>query len=265
MSELDLRKDWLITRIKGLGAGDKHVLWSAKDMSRLQDHADTVPLSVLRSAAASMRKEASRSAPLLALRAMSPDDMNFRFVVTTNSLDRSGDIVEQGGIDWGEYLTNPVVQFAHASDELPIATSSTPYRVGNGTQAIAKFPPTGVAPSADQCAAAVRAGLLRGASIGFIPLEWTLAKERDRPFGLNFKRIKVIEYSLCAIPCNPDCLLQGPVDAKSVDGYAVAARQAEAKNLISLVGKSAQASRPASMTREQRLAEARRLINAVRR
>ena len=77
--------------------------------------------------------------------------------------------------------------------------------------AIAKFPRPGVSADSDRVAAAIRGGLVRGASIGFVPLRWSFTKDPARPMGISFHSIKMIEFSVCSIPCNPDCLLIGAV------------------------------------------------------
>ena len=126
--------------------------------------------------------------------------------------------------------------------------------------AIAKFPKPGVSANSDQIAAAVRARLQRGASIGFIPLQWSFSKDPARPLGVDFHAIKLLEWSICALPCNPDCILIGsvsgattssPSDAKMAD-LRREARAFSAK--VRARGESI--SDPVSTTREQRLAEA---------
>jgi hypothetical protein len=110
----------------------------------------------------------------------------------------------------------------------------------------------------------VAAGVLRGCSVGFVPGRFEFSKDQSRPMGINFlSGHRLIEASICAVPANPGCLVIGPTSAKSIDGYVVAARQHEARSLTSLVSKSERASRPASTTREQRLAEVRRLRRLI--
>jgi HK97 family phage prohead protease len=256
-----LRKDIFESRIKFM-PGFNRVHWSAKDLSRIQEHIYSQPLSVLRSASAPIRHEpASRSAPVP--RAMPSDALNFLFKISSNDGDRAGDTVDPNGVDCIEFNQNPCVLDSHDSGELPIATATPPYVSGNALFSIAKFPPVGVAPSADQCAAAIRAGLVKGCSIGFIPKKWAFSKDSNRPFGIDYQQVQLLEYSVCAIPCNPAALLVGSVSSKALDEHMAALRQHEARSLTSLVGKSERPSRAAT-TREERIAEARRLINEFR-
>jgi hypothetical protein len=268
MTTLDiLRKDALATRLKGIAGGNR-ILWSTKDASTIHDYIMDQPESFFRKASAAPARQdtATRSASTAATRDIQPSDLNFLFQVSNNSVDRAGDTIDPAGIDCAEFTKNPVVLNAHDSSQLPIATSSVPWVSGSSLMAVAKFPPPGFSPASDQVAAAIRAGLVRGCSIGFVPIKWSFAK--DRPLGINFTSVKMLEYSCCSIPCNPGCLLIGPVAAKSIDQHVAAARQAEARALTSQArSASKQTSRSAPPSREQRLAEARefqRRANAVR-
>ena len=95
---------------------------------------------------------------------------------------------------------------------MPIAVSTSPAVAGNSLTAVAKFPAPGVSDCSDEVAAALTAGLVRGASVGFIPVRWTFTKDPARPFGVDFQEIRLLEWSICAVPCNPDCLMIGAVD-----------------------------------------------------
>jgi phage head maturation protease len=257
MSSLDiLRKDALDTRIKGIAGGNR-ILWSAKDVSTIRDFVMAQDESFFRKASAAPARQdtATRSTSTAATRDIQPSDLNFLFEVSNNSVDRVGDTIDPNGIDCTEFNKNPVVLNSHDSSELPIASSSMPWVSGSSLMAVARFPQPGVSPASDQVAAAIRAGLVKGCSIGFVPVKWSFAK--DRPLGINFSSVKMLEYSCCSIPCNPGCLLVGAVSAKSVDQHVAAARQAEARALTSQArSTSKQTSRSAPLSREQRLDEA---------
>jgi phage head maturation protease len=264
MSSLDiLRKDALDTRLKGIAGGNR-IAWSAKDVSLIRDYVLSQPESFFRKAAAPARQEvATRSGNSASARDIQPSDLNFLFEISNSQVDRAGDSIDPKGIDCTEFNRNPVVLNAHDSSVLPIATSSVPWVSGQSLMAVAKFPQPGVSAASDAVAAAIRAGLVKGASIGFVPVRWSFAK--DRPMGINFTSVKLLEYSCCSIPCNSGCLLVGPVSAKSIDQHVAAARQAEALDLVSQARLASK--QTSSSTREQRLEEARqfrRRANAVR-
>ena len=259
MSSLDiLRRDALDTRLKGIAGGNR-ILWSAKDVSLIRDYVMEQPECFFRKASAPARQDpATRSASTAVVRDIQASDLNFLFEVSNNSVDRAGDSIDPNGIDTAEVARNPVVLNGHDSSVLPIASSSVPWVSGSSLMAVAKFPQPGVSPASDQVAAAIRAGLVKGASIGFIPVKWSFSKDPRRPMGINFASVRMLEYSCCSIPCNPGCLLIGPVSAKSIDQHVGAARQAQARALtLQARSASKQTSRSAPLSREQRLAEAR--------
>jgi hypothetical protein len=264
MNSLDFRKDALNTRIKGVPGG-KHIAWSTKDIQILTDHYMTVPEKVLRAAAATSRKDVAMRTASIVTRDIQAGDLNFLWVISRKVVDLVGDVVDNVNSAMFN-KNNPVLGF-HDSSTLPVATSSPPYRSGIDLMAVCKFPSPGVNAASDEMAAAVRAGLIKGASIGFRPLRYSFSKDPSRPLGIDFHEVELMEWSLTPSPCCPGCLMVGPVNSKSVDQYAIAARQAEVRSLVSSLEKSpgGASSRPASVTREQRIAEARRLINAMRR
>jgi phage head maturation protease len=131
--------------------------------------------------------------------------------------------------------------------------------------AIARFPKPGVSADSDRISAAVRAGLQRGASIGFIPLKWSFSKDPSRPLGISFHAIKLLEWSFCALPCNQDCRVLGsvannqsaPSDGKTAD------RRREARMLAAKAHSIIASIPDVPATREQRLAEARNIRRAA--
>jgi len=239
-----LRQNALTRRIKG-SAGGLHVAWSAKDIARITDQVMAMPAEMIAREMPAIRRKrvdvdgiarAKVSELGLVLRSAQADDARFLFVVSSETVDLAGDVVTVAGIDCEDFLKNPAVLNSHDSSAMPIAVSTAPVVSGKVLTAIAEFPALGISECSDQIAAAVRTKLIKGASIGFIPTKWSFTKDPSRPFGVDFLETKLLEWSVCSVPCNPDCLMIG----------AVAAGKAAKRN----------ASSP-TMTREQRLAEAR--------
>ena len=214
-----LRQDALARRIKGV-AGGLHIVWSAKDIARISDHIAAMPEKMLArdlpatparkliDTAAVRRKLSEQS---IVVRAAQEDDLRFLFIISSEAVDLAGDVITVAGIDCSDYLKNPAVLAGHDSSAMPIAVSTSPLISGKVLTAIAEFPQPGVSECSDQTAAAIRAKLVKGASIGFVPLEWTFTTDASRPFGINFLKTKILEWSICALPCNPDCLMIGAV------------------------------------------------------
>jgi hypothetical protein len=246
-----LRHDALARRVKGM-AGGNHIVWSSKDIALIRDYVMEIPEKVIRAAptaapkfvdldpAAARRKVASAG---ITIKDMQPGDLNFLFTISSEQVDLAGDVITIAGVDCSNFNKNPVVLNAHDSSELPIAASTAPWVSGAALMAAAKFPPPGISAESDQVAAAIRASLVRGASVGFVPLKWSFTKDPARPFGVDFQAVRLLEWSICSVPCNPGCLVVGAVSGKS----ASAASKPD----------------PVPTTREQRIAEARAIRRAA--
>jgi hypothetical protein len=220
-----LRQNAFLKRINGI-AGGHRIAWTARDIGRIHERIASTPLEALvrdvpaasrklldAGAAAARRKFSEQGIVIRA--ATKPGDLNFLFIISSEITDLAGDVVTVDGIDCANFLKNPAVLNAHDSSTLPIAASSSPVVSGKTMTAIARFPEIGVSSAADQVAAAIRGKLVRGASIGFIPVRWSFTKDAARPFGVDFHEIRLLEWSVCGIPCNPACLLLGAVEGQS--------------------------------------------------
>lgn len=214
-----LRRDVFDKRIRGI-AGGLQVFFSTKDAARIERQVNTLRLEDLINDSVS---KASRGLDVAEMRAASgikardpdDDDGDFLFTISSEDTDAMGDVVSVNGIHMDRFVRNPAVLNSHDSGNLPIAVSSTPAVSGKILTAIARFPKRGVSRKSDAMAAAVRGGLVRGASIGFVPLRWSFTKDPSRPMGVDFHECQLFEWSVCAVPANPSCLLLGAVGGKS--------------------------------------------------
>jgi len=188
--------------------------------------------------------------------------------VTNETLDHANDSVKLQGIDSSLFAKNGPVLDCHDSSKPPVAVSSRPFMSGDNLLAIARFPKPGISANSDQIKAATLARLLRGVSIGFIPKNWSFSKDPSRPMGVDFSEIRLIEFSLVAIPCNPDCYVLGSVaSSQSAPGDAsknVASRREEARVLAAKARSLSESiAGSAPETREERMAFARNLRRNV--
>jgi hypothetical protein len=265
-----LRQDAFFKRVKGISGGHR-IAWSAADVARIHGHIKSLPEEKIIRAAppavvhkvpaidlASIRRKLLESG-IVVNRDMQSDDTNFLYIISSPAVDLSNDDIDQAGIDFENYKNNnPAILDSHNSAIPPIAISSPPFLSGGKTMAIAKFPRPGISADSDRVAAAIRGGLTRGASIGFVPLKWSFTKDPKRPMGISFHAVKMIEFSTCAIPCNSDCLLVGAVSGgKSASDVKMADLRRSARALAAEARSiSGSISDPVPMTREQRIAEA---------
>ena len=234
-----LRQHALQRRIKGI-AGGLRIEWSASDMKRIHDHVMAAPEKTMRAAPMIMPKFASghsvrlkfSEAGIAVREKMQDGDLNFAFVISSSSIDLAGDSITPSGIDTRDFASrNPAVLDAHDSSAAPIAISTTPSVSDNFMTAVARFPQLSISEASDRIGAAVRAKLLRGASIGFVPLKWSFAKDPSRGLGIDFLEVKLLEWSICSVPCNPDCIVVGAVsDGKSAGPLLRSGRAISADN-----------------------------------
>lgn len=135
-----------------------------------------------------------------------------QFVISTASIDREGDTVAPEGWQLDEYQRNPVVLWAHDGEQPPIGQT---IRMGVDSQrrlvSVAQFAPPEDYAFADTIFRLITGGYIRAASVGFLPLEFEFDTSR-RSAGFtppcNFLKQSLLEWSVCPVPANPDCLLQ---------------------------------------------------------
>jgi phage head maturation protease len=143
--------------------------------------------------------------------AVDADTLTVRAVISTADPDRAGDVVVPSGLrNVAEYLRNPVVLWAHSRTLPPIGVCRRlevqPHRVIAETQ-FAK----GV-PFAEDLFRLYALGVLRGWSIGFLPLKAQRLPDNpdhsppSRRRGLRIEEWDLLEYSAVPVPENAGAL-----------------------------------------------------------
>lgn len=153
-----------------------------------------------------------RVSPGTAKLAADPTALTLLAAITTSDRDRAGDIVVPAGLrNAAEYLRNPVVLWAHNRFTLPPIGQCQRLEVQpDRIVAETKFA-QGVA-FAEELFRLYEQGVLRGWSIGFIPLKARLLPEdpgdEDRAGrrGVQVDEWNLLEYSAVPIPENPGAL-----------------------------------------------------------
>jgi HK97 family phage prohead protease len=134
---------------------------------------------------------------LLTIKSLNADERVFEGVCTTPEPDRAGDVVE--GCKFR--LPLPVL-YAHAPAK-PVGTvvEARTSKAGiwiRGTIPKVDGPPS-LVERIETCWSELKAGLLRGISVGFRPLvEPTVLASG----GLHYTSVEILECSLCVIPMN---------------------------------------------------------------
>ena len=148
---------------------------------------------------------------------VSTEDIGERSVLFTISkevVDRDGDILRASGVDFSNYMKNPVFLSFHNSREFPLGKVTKFWVEGNEVKAIVYFPtleelstdPNNASEKAklvDFTYHCYKTGMLNAVSVGFIPLEWTETKD-----GYDITKWELLEFSAVAVPANQDAIAQ---------------------------------------------------------
>jgi len=140
------------------------------------------------------------------IKAIANESRTIEFILSTPSVDREGDTIAVEGWQLQHYLMNPVVQFAHLHQELPIAKSVATWIEGQKLRARDQFATAEDYDFADTVYRLLCGGFLNATSVGFNPMEWQPARERQN--GIDFLKQELLEHSIVPIPAHPDALIQ---------------------------------------------------------
>ena len=138
------------------------------------------------------------------------------FVISTDEVDRHGDIVSASGWRLDAFRRNPVVLWAH-DYRFPVVGRVA--ELWSDTQAAADGPAVRVGrllarirfaatPFAQQVAGLYRGGYQRGVSVGFRPLRYEERRDsRTGAFlGVKYLEQELLEVSLVPVPSNREAL-----------------------------------------------------------
>jgi hypothetical protein len=144
--------------------------------------------------------------------------------ISTESVDRAGEVVIARGMNDSQFQGNPLVTLGHAYHLPPVGRSLWRKRVRDGElagiKAKTRYPdrpenwPTDEPWVPDRIFALVQAGLLQGKSIGFLPTRTHFADSKEAkkegwPEGaLIIDEWLLLEYAVCFLPVNQDALVE---------------------------------------------------------
>lgn len=141
----------------------------------------------------------------------------FDVIISTEDLDRSGEVVKQSGWELGNYKNNPIVLWGHDYYSLPIGVCTETYQTEyHGVPALGAkgvFYPAEINPFAQQVRALYEYGIKNGfgagctTSVGFIP------KEFDNENGRIITRAELLEFSFVPVPANQGV---GPAEGRAL-------------------------------------------------
>jgi HK97 family phage major capsid protein/HK97 family phage prohead protease len=147
-----------------------------------------------------------RAYSVLDVKGLDPELRSLEGVATTPTTDRMGDVIESRGATFANPL--PLLLFHDA--RLPVGTVALKDASDAGIQFRATLPTIPTAGSlrtrVDEAWDSIKAGLIRGVSIGFRALDGGV--ELMKSGGLRFTKIEILELSLVAVPANADARIE---------------------------------------------------------
>ena len=168
-----------------------------------------------------LRKNAAYAEPL--------NGRAIKYTISTGSVDREGDTVAVSGWQLGAFKTNPVVLWGHQAGELPIGKCTAIGVEGGALKAVVEFVPAdmpAIGPLAEAVLRMSRDGFLSATSVGFRPLQFELAKDRDDGQSwfppIDFLKQDLLEFSIVSIPANPEALIDPAERRPATPGAAPA-------------------------------------------
>lgn len=142
-----------------------------------------------------------------------------RFTISKEVVDRDGDILRASGVDFTNYMKNPVFLSFHNSREFPLGKVTKFWVEGNSVKADVYFPPieelstnpeqaSEKAKLVDFTYHCYKTGMLNAVSVGFIPIEWEEIKDGKFTIGWDIKKWELLEFSAVAVPANQDAIAE---------------------------------------------------------
>lgn len=132
----------------------------------------------------------------------------YTFTISTPEIDRYGTIIIPSGIDYTDYLNNPVVLAQHDSDDLPIGKCLGFAMNGNNLEATIQV--HRLTDDACQIADLLNAGYLNAVSVGIIPIEFH-EETIDGNKVTVYDKSELVEFSVVSIPANRTALIKKSV------------------------------------------------------
>lgn len=176
-----------------------------------------ITLEAFRKEVAAKRKPDAAVQRLSTLPSMSVDGetRTRRFCFSDGTVDRMGDRINPDGWELGDFLANPVALWAHDSNAPPIGRAKNVGPENGRLMGDIEFIPPETYAFGDTIYRMYEGGYLRAVSVGFNPLEYSFVEDKNRPWGIDFKRQELLEISACPIPANPNALAEAR--AKGLD------------------------------------------------
>ena len=158
----------------------------------------------------------TQDAPAPLLRRSQPVSMEF--VLSTDEVDRHGDVIATGGWNLESYRKNPVFLWAHDYARPVIGRAVDAWLEPHRLLARVDFAPTAFA---QEVAGLYQAGYQRGVSVGFKPLRFEERRNEKTGalLGIRFLEQELLEVSAVPVPANRNALMRALSEAPLAAEY----------------------------------------------
>ena len=172
------------------------------------------------------------------------------FVLSDDTLDRYGDVIDAKGWDLRNFKKNPIALFGH-SGSFPIGNWTNIRVEGNKLIATLKLAAKGTSDRIDELINLVEQGILRAVSVGFRPLESEPIDPKKPYGGQRYTKQELLETSLVSVPANPAALALAKSLNVSDETLVLAfGEHAEKRRYLSATGENADTN-SANLTRSR--------------
>lgn len=158
---------------------------------------------------------AVKTAPAIVRVVGEPIDRTLDFTISTSAVDRDGDVINQNGWRLDNFARGGSVLWAHDASQPAIAKPLATWLEDGALRSKAQFTPKEVYPFGYMIYEMYRDGYMRGCSVGFLPMKYVEATDRDGWMPLNFIEQELLEWSCTPVPSNPDAV--SDAKAKGID------------------------------------------------
>lgn len=132
------------------------------------------------------------------------------FIYSDGSVDRYNDTINPKGWELDNYRANPIALYIHdaGSVENVIGRSIAVEMKDGALIGTIEFMAADLNPKADTVFRMVQAGFLKCVSVGFRPLEYRAATDKNRKGGIDFIKQELLEISVVPVPALPSAVVQ---------------------------------------------------------
>lgn len=139
-------------------------------------------------------------------RSFNEEARSCKFVMTDETPDSYGDVVVASGCNLERFNSNPIALMNHNRNSV-IGTWSDVKKVAKRIEGVVNLAEEGTSECVDMTFSLMRQGIIKAASIGFMPTEWEVMRDEEGNWaGIKWLAWDMTECSVVSVPANPAAL-----------------------------------------------------------